>query len=145
MRAVITDPASTTSSVGPGFRDVTFSRLRRLSVGLVAHPAQRHVEPFVGGGFAILEVINPLVDCSSCKTNGEVFAAQGRAQDAASKAFAWVLGGLQINFSRRLNLFGQYILTSAGQGFLLEGNTHTLQGGVRYSLGSSREDITEQH
>jgi hypothetical protein len=63
------------------------------------------------------------------------------ADAAASKAFAWVLGGLQINLSRRLNVFGQYILTSAGSGFLLEGNTHSLMGGVRYSLGSAREDV----
>jgi Outer membrane protein beta-barrel domain len=145
VKAVITDPASTTSSVGPGFRDVTFSRLRRLAFGLVAHPAQRRVEPFIGGGFSIMEVNHPVVDCSSCATNAEAFAAQSLAQSAASKAFAWVLGGLQINYSRRLNVFGQYLLTSSGQGFLLDGNTHTLQGGVRYSLGSAREDITEQH
>ena len=144
VRAVITDPASTASSVGPGFRDVEFTRLRRLSVGLVAHPAQRRVEPFVGGGFAIVEVTNPTVDCSSCTSNSEAFAAQGLAQDAASKAFAWVLGGLQINYTRRLNVFGQYIVTSSSQSFLLDGNTHTFQGGVRYSLGSAREDITEQ-
>ncbi len=145
VSAVIVDPASTASSVGPGFRDVTFSRLRRLSVGLVAHPAQRRVEPFVGGGFSIMEVTNPVVDCSTCASNGEAFQAQSLAQDAASKAFAWVLGGLQINYTRRLNVFGQYIITSSGQGFLLDGNTHTLQGGVRYSLGSAREDVTEPH
>jgi len=142
VRAIIEDPASTASSAGPGFRDVTFSRLRRLSFGLVAHPAQRRIEPFVGGGFAIMQIINPAVDCSSCTTNSEAFAAQGLAQNAASKAFAWVLGGLQINYSRRLNVFGQYIITSSSQGFLLNGNTHTLQGGVRYSLGSAREDVT---
>ncbi len=145
VKAVIADPASTTSSVGPGFRDVSFSRLRRLAFGLIAHPAQRRVEPFFGGGFSIMEVTNPVVDCSSCATNAEAFAAQSLAQDAASKAFAWVLGGLQINYTRRLNVFGQYMITSSGQGFLLNGNTHTLQGGVRISLGSSREDITEQH
>lgn len=145
VKAVIVDPASTTSSVGPGFRDVSFSRLRRLAFGLIAHPAQRRVEPFFGGGFSIMEVTNPVVDCSSCATNAEAFAAQSLAQDAASKAFAWVLGGLQINYTRRLNVFGQYMITSSGQGFLLNGNTHTLQGGVRISLGSSREDITEQH
>ncbi|HYS19568.1 MAG TPA: outer membrane beta-barrel protein [Gemmatimonadales bacterium] len=141
VKAIITDPASTTSSIGPGFRDVTFNRLRRISIGLVAHPAQRHIEPFVGGGFAIMQVTNPLVDCSTCKTNSEIFGAQDLADAAASKAFAWVLGGLQINLSRRLNVFGQYILTSAGSGFLLEGNTHSLMGGVRYSLGSAREDV----
>src|SRR5207245_3071809 len=84
----------------------------------------------------------PILDCSSCTTNSEAFAAQGLAQNAASKAFAWVLGGLQINYSRRLNVFGQYIITSSSQGFLLNGNTHTLQGGVRYSLGSAREAVT---
>lgn len=141
--AVVFDPQSTASSVGPGFRDVTFTDLRRILFGLVAHPAQRTIEPFFGGGFALMQVLDPLVDCSACANQSEAFNAQEIAEDAASKAFFWILGGLQINYSRRLNVFGQYMLTSASRDFLLQGNTHTLQGGVRISLGSAKEGLTE--
>ncbi|MBI1966540.1 MAG: porin family protein [Gemmatimonadetes bacterium] len=143
--AAIVDPASSTSSVGAGFRDVTFSSVRRIMVGLLAFPSQKVIEPFAGGGFALMQVLNPVVDCSSCVTLSEAFEAQSRAEDAASKAFFWAMGGFQINYSTKLNVFGQYVWTSSSQGFLLEGPTHTLQGGIRYSLGTSKEGLAERN
>lgn len=143
-QAVIFDPASSTSSVGPGFRDVTFHDMRRLMFGVLAFPAQKVIEPFAGGGFALMQVLNPTVDCPGC-TLGEAVEAADRAAEAASKAFFWVMGGVQINYSTKLNVFAHYILTSAAPDFLIQSNTHTLQGGIRYSLGTSKEGITERH
>ena len=143
--AVIYDPGSSASSVGPGFRDVAFDDVRRLLYGVLAYPTQKVIEPFGGLGYALVQVLNPLVDCSSCTTLGEASEAQDRALDASSKAFFWVMGGLQINYSKKLNVFAQYMLTSAASNFLLESNTHTLQGGVRLSFGTSKEGITERN
>lgn len=143
--AVMLDPNSSASSVGPGFRDVTFHDMRRLMFGVLAFPAQKVIEPFAGGGFALMQVLNPTVDCSSCSTLSEAVEASDRAHDAASKAFFWVMGGLQINYSTKLNVFAHYLITSSAAGFLIESNTHTLQGGIRYSLGTSKEGITERH
>ena len=143
--AVIYDPGSSASSVGPGFRDVAFHDVRRLLFGVLAYPTQKVIEPFGGLGYALVQVLNPLVDCSSCTSLGEASEAQDRALDASSKAFFWVMGGLQINYSKKLNVFAQYMLTSAAANFLLESNTHTLQGGVRLSFGTSKEGITERN
>ena len=143
--AVMFDPNSSASSVGPGFRDVSFHDMRRLMFGVLAFPAQKIIEPFAGGGFALMQVLNPTVDCSSCTTLSEAVEAADRAHDAASKAFFWVMGGLQVNYSTKLNVFAHYLITSSAAGFLIEGNTHTLQGGIRYSLGTSKEGITERH
>ncbi len=143
--AVMVDPGSSASSVGPGFRDVTFHDMRRLMFGVLAFPAQKVIEPFAGGGFALMQVLNPVVDCSSCTTLSEAVEASDRAHDASSKAFFWLMGGLQINYSTKLNVFAHYLLTSSAQGFLIEGNTHTIQGGIRYSLGTSKEGITERN
>jgi len=143
--AVMVDPGSSSSSVGPGFRDVTFHDMRRLMFGVLAFPAQKVIEPFAGGGFALMQVLNPTVDCSSCTTLGEAVEAADRAHDASSKAFFWLMGGLQINYSTKLNVFAHYLLTSSAQGFLIESNTHTIQGGVRYSLGTSKEGISAGH
>ena len=108
--------------------------------------AKRHVKWLQSGAFKIIvQVLNPLVDCSSCTSLGEASEAQDRALDASSKAFFWVMGGLQINYSKKLNVFAQYMLTSAASNFLLESNTHTLQGGVRLSFGTSKEGITERN
>ena len=142
---VITDPASLgTPTIPPGFRQVTFGNMRRLMMGVLAFPLQKRIEPYVGGGFALMQVLDPAVDCSTCVTLSELIEAQDRAEDAASKAFFWVMGGLQIS-QGRLALFGQYLATSASQRFLIDGNTHSLQGGLRFSLGTSKEGITERN
>ena len=142
--AVIFDPNSSSSSVGPAFRDVTFSEVRRVMFGLVTHPAQRRMEPFVGGGFAMVQILSPFVDCQGCNLS-QAAEAEDRVAEAASKAFFWVKGGLQINYSSKLNVFANYLITSSSRGFLLDGNTHTLQGGIRYSLGTSKEGISERN
>jgi hypothetical protein len=53
------------------------------------------------------------------------------------------MGGVDIK-QGRLALYGHYILTSAAANFLIQGTTHTFQGGVRYSFGSSKEGITDR-
>jgi hypothetical protein len=64
--AVIFDPNSANSSVGPAFRDVTFSDVRRILFGVIAYPSQKVIEPMAGGGFAIQQILNPQVDCPGC-------------------------------------------------------------------------------
>jgi hypothetical protein len=130
--------------VGPAFRDVSFHDVRRIMFGVLAFPAQKVIEPFAGGGFALMQVLNPQVDCSGC-TLSEAVEASDRVADQSSRAFFWLMGGLQINYSSKLNVFAHYLLTSSAPNFLIDGNTHTLQGGVRVSLGTSKEGITERH
>lgn len=133
-----------------GVRDATFSQVRRLFVGLLAFPLQRRIEPYAGGGFAIVTVQDAVVDCSNttpnsqCATVNDQFAAQSVVDDASSTATAWFMGGVQINVGK-LAVFGQYMITSASQTFLLSGSTHTIQGGVRYSFGGSKEDVNTAH
>jgi len=140
----IPDPSSPSCSVGVACRDVTFGDMRRIMFGVLAFPLQKFIEPFAGGGFAMMQVLDPVVDCSSCLTSSEAFEAQERAEDASSKAFFWLMGGLQINVSK-LSVFGHYILTSAAAGFLIQGTTHSFQAGLRYSLGSAKEGIEQAH
>ena len=146
-QAVIADRGSSGCSLGQGIpcRDVTFHDLRRIMFGVLAFPSNKVIEPFAGGGFALMQALNPVVDCSNCQTLGEATQAADLAHEAASKAFFWLMGGLQINYSTKLNVFAHYLLTSSAQGFLIESNTHTIQGGIRYSLGTSKEGLTERH
>jgi opacity protein-like surface antigen len=118
--------------------------MRRLMFGVLAFPTQKIIEPFAGGGFALMQVLNPVVDCPGCNT-AQFQQADDRVNDQSSKAFFWLMGGIQINYSSKLNVFAHYLLTSSASNFLLLSNTHTLQGGVRLSLGSAKEGITEQH
>lgn len=144
-RATIFDQNSAT-----GLRDATFSRVRRLYIGVLAFPLQKRIEPFAGGGFVIMTIPDAVVDCSGttansqCASVNDQFAAQSLVDDAGSKAAGWVMGGVQINIGK-LALFGQYMLTSAASGFLISGASHSIQGGVRYSLGSSKEGVGTSH
>ena len=147
--------ADALSSVGDqnsvtGIRDATFSQVRRLFVGLLAFPLQRRIEPYAGGGFAIVTVQNAVVDCSNttpnsqCATANDQIAAQSLVDDASSTAVAWFMGGVQLNVGKFV-VFGQYMLTSAASNFLLTGSTHSVQGGVRYAFGGAKEDVNTAH
>jgi hypothetical protein len=127
-------------AVNPG--NVQFNNLRRIMIGVLAFPAQMRVEPFAGGGFAIMEALNVQVSCSSCQ-GSDFSQLQDEADAAATKAFFWWMGGIDIK-QGRLALYGHYILTSAAASFLIQGTTHTFQGGIRYSFGSAKEGITDR-
>ena len=54
------------------------------------------------------------------------------------------MGGLDIK-QGRLALYGHYIVTSSAAKFLIQGSTHTFQGGIRYAIGSSKEGLTDRY
>jgi len=144
-QAVIFDPSSSGCSLGTGpCRDVSFHDMRRIMFGVLAFPAQKVIEPFGGGGFAIMQVLNPAIDCSGGCTSSQFAEASDRVNELSSRAFFWLMGGLQINYSSKLNVFAHYLLTSGASNFLLQSNTHTLQGGIRYSMGSAKEGVTTE-
>ncbi len=137
-RATIVEPSGT---VNPG--NVSFHDMRRLMFGVLAFPVQKPIEPFLGGGFALMEVLNPIVTCGTCATDAEFAQIQGEADADASKAFFWWMGGLDIKVGR-LALFGHYVVTSSAKSFLIQSTTHTFEGGLRVGLGGSKEGITER-
>jgi len=127
-------------TVEPG--NISFNNLRRLMVGVLAFPAQTRVEPFGGGGFALMEALNVQASCTNC-TPSDLALLQQEADAAATKAFVWLMGGIDIK-QGRLALYGHYVLTSSSASFLIQGSTHTFQGGIRYSLGSAKEQVTDR-
>jgi hypothetical protein len=136
--ATIVEPGG---NVEPG--NISFKDARRIMLGVLAFPAQLRVEPFGGGGFMIVELLNPTVEkCTGC-TLADLGSLQDEANNASSKAFFWWMGGIDIK-QGRLALYGHYILTSSAANFLIQGTTHTFQGGIRYSLGSAKEGITDR-
>jgi len=136
--ATVVEPNGT---VEPG--NVAFNTVRRIIGGVLAYPVQKAVQPYGGAGFAIVEILNPTVTCTGCSVS-DFTITQNAADFLATKAFFFWMGGLEAR-QGRLTLYGHYILTSSSRTFLLNGVTHTLQGGLRYSLGSAREDISDQH
>jgi opacity protein-like surface antigen len=136
--ATIIEPNGT---IEPG--NVAFRGMRRLMMGVLAFPVQKAVQPYGGGGFAIMEILNPTTTCTGCTISSAALVQQA-ADNASTKAFFWWMAGIDVR-QGRLGLYGHYILTSSARGFLINGVTHTVQGGIRYSFGSSREDVSETH
>jgi len=123
--------------------NIAFHGLRRLMMGVLAFPVQKAMQPYGGVGFAIVEILNPVATCTGCTLSNAVLTQQA-AENAGTKAFFWWMGGIDVR-QGRMALYGHYILTSSAKGFLINSVTHTVQGGLRYSFGSSRENVSEQH
>jgi len=121
-------------------RAVTFDHIRRYGFTLTGYPVRGTLEPYLGVGFGITQVVNPQV--------GGVFASQedaaiseAFAKDVSADGFASLMAGVQFRVGR-ISAFGQYqINTPPAQEHLLRGPLHLLTAGVRFSLGSAKEDV----
>ncbi|MEO8452293.1 MAG: outer membrane beta-barrel protein [Gemmatimonadota bacterium] len=130
-----TDATTTT-----GVREVTFDRIRKYSAILTIYPHRGRTQPYFGLGFGILQAIGG--------EPGGVFTSQVQANlardlvsDKSTSGFVTGVGGVQFRLGRVVG-FGQYQITSSpSAGKLLSGPTHSLMGGVRFSLGNAREGI----
>ena len=134
--AAISDPTSTDPNLPPGFRDVEFEHVRRISAALVAVPIHGPFQPFAGLGVSILQIPN----ASPRGAVSDPELTQFLIDEASSKAALLVLAGFDFRMGR-LTVFGQYKGNSEARGFLLDGAVHSLQGGLRYAIGGARETI----
>ena len=146
-----TSSFSSTAAAG-GTESVTFNDIRRYSAVLMAFPIRGPMQPFIGAGLGILHVVNPQAGSGSA-------AEQDLAGQMGSTGFGTLVAGLQFHLGR-LMAFGQYQVTTgartqasstgsgatltAASGKLIDGPTHSFSGGLRFSLGSSRESIASR-
>lgn len=130
------------SNSGGIARSMTFDRLRRYQFSMTGYPVRGMLEPYIGLGFGLLQVINPEFGVNEVFSSAEeaAFSAEDAHQKSAT-GFMSVLAGVQFKVGR-MAAFGQYQLTSSpSAGNLLRGPGHSLMGGLRFSLGSSKEGV----
>ena len=121
-------------------RPVTFDRLRRYQFNLTGYPVRGSLEPYLGVGFGLTQVINPQVG-GVFTSPTEAANSDADADERSASGFVSFLAGVQFRVGR-MAAFGQYqINSSASPGNLLKGPGHSLMGGLRFSLGSSREGM----
>src|SRR5260370_17535803 len=78
-------------AVSPG--NVSFNNLRRIMVGVLAFPAQTRIEPFAGGGFAIMEALSVNAGCPDCTSVSQPAQMADQANPAATNPFfRWLRG-----------------------------------------------------
>jgi hypothetical protein len=135
---------STGTVVSSASVPVSFDYLRKYSATLVAFPIKGPITPYFGIGIGIMH------------TGGHADPGDGFAKAIGSSGFGSLIGGLNFRVGP-LSAFGQYQITTGPTdqvfasfieeskttlfnfGHLVDGPTHTLSTGLRFSLGSARE------
>ncbi len=129
---------SSYTTAGGSTQNVTFSDVRRYTFALMAFPVHGAATPYFGVGGGIMNVQSP-------KSGG---FDDPVASDLGSTGFGTLLAGLQFRVSG-VSAFGQYQIQTipafkgneGGSGRLINGTVHSIVGGVRFSLGASREEL----
>ena len=118
-----------------GVQQVSFNNIRKYSLLLMAVPLQGAIQPYIGLGVGWMHTVNPQVLGSP----SDPAAARDEAVSRGSVGFGSGVAGLQIR-TGKLAIFGTYQITSSPSSEkYLVGATHTIVGGLRFSLGRSRE------
>src|SRR5690606_9527955 len=132
--------------IDEGFRSdersglVMFNDLRRYQAVMMAYPVALPLEPYFGVGGGLLQVVAPRID-PAVTDPFERQALKNAADEASTSAFVTFLAGVQGRWNR-VTVFGQYqIHTAPSDDKLLQGPMHSIHGGVRIALGSSREGV----
>lgn len=119
---------------------VLFNDIRRYQAMLMAFPVALPLEPYFGVGGGVIQVVSPRID-PAITDPFEQAGLLNAAQEASASAYASFLAGVQGRWGR-VTVFGQYqIHTSPANNKLLRGAMHSVHGGVRVALGSSREGV----
>lgn len=119
---------------------IRFNDVRRYQALLLAYPFGGAVEPYLGLGGSIMQVVEPRVsDIVSDPSTRAML--QSASEDAATFAAATAVAGLQGRWGR-FNVFAQYQIGSKpNDSRLLTGVTHSVTAGIRIGLGSAREEL----
>jgi opacity protein-like surface antigen len=134
--SVISDPTS-----GTGTRSVQFDNGRYIQADLLAMPLRGPIQFLIGVGITIHTISDASVQGTFATPNDQAFS-QLLAKDAANRAFFNIMSGVQLMMGPRLAVYASYEYLPSTDNFLLSDEQHTFVGGIRYSFGSRREDIT---
>jgi hypothetical protein len=129
-------------------REVSFDHIRRYSASILVFPFKTIAQPYFGLGFGLMQTVNERPE-GTFATPADEAAVTEIANRAGSYTFVMFTAGEQFRLSN-VAVFGQGQITTAPQqanftdtrnyaGKLIEGPTYALMGGIRISLGSSKE------
>jgi hypothetical protein len=135
-----TNSAFLDNSSPTGTRSVLWDKGRRIQAMLLIFPTDGYIQPYLGGGFGI----HQLVDASPAgtfNTPQELENALRTVDQTSTKAFPILAGGLQMRFGR-LALFGQAQYMPMGRNYLITSAQYVASVGFRYAVSASREEVT---
>ena len=89
-----------------------------------------------------------LIDVQECPrmdlaiAEAAVAVSQALVEDASTRAFFNIMTGFQFLLGRRAAIYISYEFVPSTDNFLLSDEQHTFGGGIRYSIGGRKEDVT---
>jgi hypothetical protein len=123
-----------------GIRNVTFNKGRRVQAMLLVFPTDGYIQPYLGGGFGIHQVVDAS-PVGSFNTPQELENTLRTIDETSTKAFPILAGGLQMRLNR-LALFGQAQYMPMGRNYLITSAQYVASVGFRYAVSASREEVT---
>lgn len=135
----------------------TFKGFRKYTAALLAFPVRnRSVQPFIGVGAGVMHTVSHFA--------GGYWADGAVENELGSTGFGTGIGGIEFRVGKlsafgmwqvttksgykeigrvvRVNTEGEPVVWRYDYGEIMRGANHTFVGGLRFSLGSSREDFT---
>jgi hypothetical protein len=134
--SVIQDPTS-----GTGTRTVQFDNGRYLQAELLAMPLKGTIQALLGVGLTLHSISDATVMGTFATPEDQAYS-QDLAEDAASRAFFNIMGGLQMMLGRKAAFYVSYEFVPSTSNFLLSDEQHLFVGGIRYSFGGRKEEVT---
>jgi hypothetical protein len=119
---------------------VDFSRAQRISATVNAMPGSGALRPFIGLGFAIQHVTNSAPQGPFATPQAQT-SANLQVEELATKAFLILGGGIQWRLVDKWVIFGQYQFQPSTNDFLITSGQHVIQGGLRFALTGSKEEV----
>lgn len=134
--SVISDPTS-----GTGTRTVQFDNGRYIQADLIAMPLRGNLQVMLGAGLTIHNISDATVQGTFATPDDQAFS-QSLVESAATRAFFNIMGGVQFMLGRRAAVYISYEFVPSTDNFLLGSEQHTFGGGLRYSFGGRKEEVT---
>ena len=117
----------------------TLSRGQRFQATVYAVPNDNKLQVMLGGGFAISRI----TDTRLTGVLTSVLDAR-ELDDAATKAFLVLGGGLQYRAGLRWAIFGQYQYMPGNNDYVITSAQHTFNLGIRYVVTHSEEVVSTE-
>jgi len=134
--SVISDPTS-----GTGTRSVQFDNGRYVQADLIAMPLKGSIQFMIGAGFTIHNISDATVQ-GTFATPDDLAFSQELVDDASTRAFFNIMSGVQLMLGRRAAVYVSYEFVPSTDNFLLSSEQHTFGGGIRYTFGGRKEEVT---
>jgi hypothetical protein len=136
--SVVSDPTS-----GTGTRSVQFDNGRYIQADLLAMPLKGPLQVMLGAGITIHSITDATVQ-GTFAAPGDQEYSQSLANDAATRAFFNMIFGFNLMLGSKAAFFAHYEFVPSTKTFLINSEQHNLVGGLRYSFGSRKEDVTTE-